>query len=73
MEGVLHWMVRWACRTRDFCPALAALVGLVQNTFCLTVTYFNSFVPFAQQLVRQSCGAACLLVCVFGRESLQMI
>ncbi len=28
-------MVRWACRagTRDFCPALAALVGPVQNMF----------------------------------------
>ncbi len=35
-------LVRWACRagTRDFCSALAALVGLV---------HFNSFVLIAQQ------------------------
>jgi hypothetical protein len=33
MTGVLTWLVRWACRagTRDFCSALAALVGPVQN------------------------------------------
>jgi hypothetical protein len=35
--------------TRDFCPALAALVGPVQNIFFLTVHYFNSFVPITQQ------------------------
>jgi hypothetical protein len=34
--------------TRDFCPALAALVGLV-NFFLLTVHYFSSFVPVAWQ------------------------
>ncbi len=39
-KGVLPWLVRWACRagTRDFCPALAALVSTVQNIF--TVHYF---------------------------------
>jgi hypothetical protein len=38
--------------TRDFCPALAALVGTVQTIkyfFFLTIHYFNSFVPIAQQ------------------------
>ncbi len=30
---------------RDFCVALAALVGPVQNIFFLTVHNFNSFVP----------------------------
>ncbi len=35
--------------TRDFCTVLAALVGPVQNMFCLAVYYFNSFVPIAQQ------------------------
>jgi hypothetical protein len=53
MKGVLSWLVRWACRacTRYFCSALAALVGPVQNIFVLTVSvhYFNSFVPIAQQ------------------------
>ncbi len=51
IKGVLPWLVRWACRngTRDFCSALAALVGPVQNIFFLSVHYFNSFVPIAQQ------------------------
>jgi hypothetical protein len=42
----------WACRsgTRDFCTSLAALVGLLQNKFFLTVNYFNSFVPIAKRL-----------------------
>ncbi len=33
MKGVLPWFVRWACRagTREFCSALAALVGPVQK------------------------------------------
>jgi hypothetical protein len=50
MKGTLPWLVRWACHvgTRDFCPALAALVGAVQKKF-LTVHYFNSFVPIAQE------------------------
>ncbi len=35
MKGVLPWFARWArCRrSKDFCPALAALVGPVQNIF----------------------------------------
>ncbi len=47
MKGVPPWLVRWACRagTRDFCSALAALVGSVQNICFLTVHYF----PIAQQ------------------------
>ncbi len=48
MRGVLPWLVRWTC-TRDFCPALAALVGPVENIYFLTVHYFNFFVPIAQQ------------------------
>jgi hypothetical protein len=35
--------------TRDFCFALAALVGPVQNIFFRTVHFFNAFVPIAQQ------------------------
>ncbi len=62
MKGVLRaWLVRWAwaAGTRDFCPALAALVGPVQNILFLTRHYFSSFV-----LDRQSCWVAFLLVCV---------
>jgi hypothetical protein len=35
MKGLLPWLVRWARRagTRDFYPALAALVSPVQNIF----------------------------------------
>jgi hypothetical protein len=35
MKGVLPWLVRWARRagSRDFYPALAALVNLVKNIF----------------------------------------
>ncbi len=50
-KGSLSWLVRWARRagTRDFCSALASLVGPVPtNIFFLTVHYFNSFVPIAQ-------------------------
>jgi hypothetical protein len=35
--------------TRDFCSALSALVGPLQNIFFLTVHYFNAFVPIAKQ------------------------
>jgi hypothetical protein len=49
MKGVLPWSVRWVLHvgTRDFCSALAALVGPVQNIF-FAVHYFNSLVPIAQ-------------------------
>ncbi len=50
-SAVLPWLDHWACPagTRGFCSALAAIVGPVQNTFFLTVHYFNSFVPIGQQ------------------------
>jgi len=40
-------LVCWACRagTRDFCSALAALAGPVQNILFFAVRYCNSFVP----------------------------
>jgi hypothetical protein len=46
MKGVLSWLVRLAFRagTRDFCSALAALVGPVQNILFLTVHYFNNII-----------------------------
>jgi hypothetical protein len=49
MKGVLPLLIRWSCRagTKDFCPALAALVGHVQNIFFLIVHFFYAFVPIA--------------------------
>ncbi len=54
MKGVLPWLVCWACRagTRDFCPALGALVDPVQNNFFLTIHYFNSFVLITQKTLQ---------------------
>jgi hypothetical protein len=51
MNEVLPWLVHWArcAGTRDFCSALAALVGPVQNIFFLTIHYFNTFVLIGQQ------------------------
>ncbi len=69
MRGVLPWLVRWTCRagTGNFCPALAALLGFVQNMYFLTVHYFNFCVPIAQQAIgSQPCWIACLLVYVSG-------
>ncbi len=44
-------MVRWARRagTRDFCPALAVLVGPVQISFLTGHLFSIDFVPVAQQ------------------------
>jgi hypothetical protein len=51
MKEVFPWLIGWDLRvgTRDFCLALAALVNVVQNIFFLTVHYFTSVVPIAQQ------------------------
>jgi hypothetical protein len=67
MKWVFPCLVRWAllAGTRDFCPALAALVGLEKIIFFLTVHYFNSFVSIAQQA-----GQAAV---VRGRLSLLLI
>jgi hypothetical protein len=53
MIGVHPWLPRCP-RTRDFCPALAALGGRVKNYFYyffFTIRYYISFVPIAQQVV----------------------
>ncbi len=44
MKGILLWLVRWAYRagTKYFCPALAALVGPVQNICFPYPTLFHS-------------------------------
>jgi hypothetical protein len=52
IKGILPWLVHWARRAsiqEIFFPALAALVGPVQNILLLTVHYFTSFVPIVQQ------------------------
>jgi hypothetical protein len=43
MKGVLPWFVRWArhAGTRDFCHALATLVGPKPNIVFLTGHYFT--------------------------------
>jgi hypothetical protein len=50
MKGVLPWLVRWArcAGTRDFCPALDALAGLVHffKIFPLLYTLFVLFPLF---------------------------
>jgi hypothetical protein len=48
MKGVHLWLVRFArrARTKDFYPALAALIIPVQNMFRLTVNYLNLCVPW---------------------------
>jgi hypothetical protein len=49
MGSYLGWLIRWAHRTgtRDFCPALAALVNPVHNIAFLIVHYLNLSVPIA--------------------------
>jgi hypothetical protein len=61
MQGVLPLLVYWACHAskKDFSSALAHLVSQVQNIYFLTVHYFNSFVPIAQQA-----GQAVVLGCL---------
>jgi hypothetical protein len=46
IKGILPWLVCWArlAGTRDFYPALAALVSTVQHIFSLTFHYFNFYV-----------------------------
>jgi hypothetical protein len=43
MKEVLPWLVRWARHacTRDFCPALTALVDPIQNNFSPLRTLFQ--------------------------------
>jgi hypothetical protein len=65
------WLVCWAgsAGARYFCSALAALFGLVQNFFFLTVPYISiPFSPTPSKLDRQPCWVACLLVCVSGGD-----
>ncbi len=68
MKGVLPCLVRWAYRaaTRDFYPALADLVRPVQNIFSLAIHSPVNLSPSPRKPGRQSCWVACLLLCVSG-------
>ncbi len=70
MKGVLPWLFRWACAagTRDFCPALAALIGPVQNIFSSPYTISMPLSLSPSKLGRQLCWVACLLVSVSGAD-----
>ncbi len=80
MKGVLPWLVPLAYHavTRDFCPALAALVGPVQNIFPhRTLFHFicphGPHPPASGHKERQSCRVACLLILVSGNISYRNI
>ncbi len=57
----LGWSAGWDRRagTRDFCSALAALGGPVQNIFFFNVHNFILFSPSPSKLGRQPCWVAC--------------
>jgi hypothetical protein len=58
-----------SCRYKRFLSCIGcSIVGPVQKYFFLPVHYFNSFVPIAQQVGRQSRRVSCLLLCVSGIE-----
>jgi hypothetical protein len=59
-----------SCRYKRFFPAMAVLVGPVQNIFFFIVNFFNSFVPIAQeagQAVVQ--GLLSLSVCLWVQSA----
>jgi len=60
-RGPFYWLVHRA-GARDFGPALAALVGPVQNIFSSPNTISLHLCPTPSKLGRQSCRVACLLV-----------
>jgi hypothetical protein len=68
MKRVLLWVVRWAIQagTRDFYPAMPALVGPVQNIFSTPYTISIDLSSSPSTLGRQSCRVARLLMRVYG-------
>jgi hypothetical protein len=66
---VLPWLVSWVLRAgaRDFCSALAALVGQIQNIFSSTYIFSNPLSPIAQQARANSrAGSLVSLIWVSG-------
>jgi hypothetical protein len=61
----LGWFIGLAVPVQEiFCSVLAALVGPVQNIFFLTIHFFKTFVPIAQQAGQEAMLGSPLLVCV---------
>ncbi len=63
MKGVHSWLVYWACRadTKDFCSALAALVGPSKIFFSSPYTIYIPLSSSPSILGRQPCWVTCLL------------
>ncbi len=61
MKGVFPYQA-FCAGTSDFCSALAALVGPVQNIFSLPCTFSIPLSPSPSKLGRQQCWIACLLL-----------
>jgi hypothetical protein len=58
MKGVIPWLVRWAlCNTRDFCPAMAAQVGIVKKDFSLPYTISIHLSPSHSNLAGSRVGS----------------
>ncbi len=55
-----------SCQYKRVCPALAVLVGPVQNIISLPCTISVHLPISPTKLGRQSCRVACLLICVSG-------
>jgi hypothetical protein len=66
MKGVLPCLVRWTCRagTRDFCSALAHLVGPSSKYFFLTIHYSIHLFPSPTKLARLVCVSVSDIRCV---------
>jgi len=59
MKGVIPWLVRWAycANTREFCPAMAALVGTVKKDFSLPYTFSIHLPPSHSNLAGSRVGS----------------
>jgi hypothetical protein len=66
MKGALPWLVHWArhAGTRDVCPALAALVGQVQNFLFCHRTLFHFLRPYHPANWAGSRAATPVYLCV---------
>jgi hypothetical protein len=55
-----------SCQYERFLSCLSCSSQPSTRYFFLTIRFFTSFVPIAQQAGRQSCRIACFLICVSG-------
>ncbi len=71
MRGVIPWFFCWACRagTSDFCSALAALVGHVQNIISspYTISIFCSIAQQARQAALLGRLSLSMSLCMDGK------